>query len=562
MKFTVGKKLWAGFISVLILLIIVGFSALVSINKMDKEYGSMLDIEVSKQVLLEKLAARQAFISNDVQSYLSFKVQSALEDRKENTEIFDRQFGILETLVKDDQERELVTALKEARENYSTLMDEGISLYGQGDEEEARQILSGSVELQNSVELSIEKLIEFQTEQTNEIRAEIADDRRNTLWSTIILIVVAGVASVVIAYLIAKSIARPVNRMTDALKDISEGNLLVEPVHIRNKDEIGDMAIAFNKMATDLHGIIRNAQGSAVELAAQAEQLSASSEESLAAAEMVAETTEKNLEGSEAAFAHISEATVGMEEVMTDIGQITNDNQAMLHSTEDVTRLVGEGASLMDNVTGQMTDLSSAIAESAEIMNGMAKYSEEIRKVTTLITDISEQTNLLALNAAIEAARAGEHGAGFAVVAEEVRHLAEQSKHSAEEIGKMIDTMIGNVALAVSSTEDGNRRVEEGLVVTVQTSDVFTQIESAASDVGGKVATVSFSIQQMSQKMNEVSQGATKVQALSVESSEAAQTTSAATEEQLAANEEISSSAQMLAELSEKLQSDMARFKV
>ncbi len=89
----------------------------------------------------------------------------------------------------------------------------------------------------------------------------------------------------------------------------------------------------------------------------------------------------------------------------------------------------------MEDVNGQMTVISSAIGQSAEIMSGMANYSEEIRKVTSLITDIAEQTNLLALNAAIEAARAGEHGKGFAVVAEEVRNLAEQSKRSAGEIG-------------------------------------------------------------------------------------------------------------------------------
>ena len=90
----------------------------------------------------------------------------------------------------------------------------------------------------------------------------------------------------------------------------------------------------------------------------------------------------------------------------------------------------------MEDVTGQMTVINTTIGQSAEIMGGMANYSEEIRKVTSLITSIAEQTNLLALNAAIEAARAGEHGKGFAVVAEEVRHLAEQSKESAKDIGQ------------------------------------------------------------------------------------------------------------------------------
>ena len=170
----------------------------------------------------------------------------------------------------------------------------------------------------------------------------------------------------------------------------------------------------------------------------------------------------------------------------------------------------------MEDVNGQMTVISMAIGQSAGIMNGMANYSEEIRKVTSLITDIAEQTNLLALNAAIEAARAGEHGKGFAVVAEEVRNLAEQSKRSAGEIGNMIDTMIGSVAEAVTSTEDGSQRVEEGLVVTERTRDVFSRIEQAAGDVSDKVTTVSAAIEQIRTMTDEVSAGSVKVQELAV----------------------------------------------
>src|SRR5690606_12665045 len=117
--------------------------------------------------------------------------------------------------------------------------------------------------------------------------------------------------------------------------------------------------------------------------------------------------------------------------------------------------------------------------------------SGNIRTVTALISDIAEQTNLLALNAAIEAARAGEHGKGFAVVAEEVRNLAEQSKRSTEDIGTMIDAMITNVSKAVASTEEGHKRVGEGLEATKRTSDVFHNIENATQDVGEKVSAVS-----------------------------------------------------------------------
>src|SRR5690606_26028628 len=122
-------------------------------------------------------------------------------------------------------------------------------------------------------------------------------------------------------------------------------------------------------------------------------------------------------------------------------------------SSDEVSRLVGEGANLMKDVTDQMSSISASIRNSANIITDLSVHSENIRNVTGLITGIAEQTNLLALNAAIEAARAGEQGKGFAVVANEVRNLAEQSKDSAEEIGRMIEAVIQNVSRAVESAE-------------------------------------------------------------------------------------------------------------
>ena len=562
MRFTVGRKLWSGFLSVLLLLVIVGGAGIWSLSKMNNEYRSMLDSEVTKMVLLEKLGSGQSHISNDIQTYLMFKDDTYLEDRAENSAKFDREWGILESMLVGEEEIKLADEFKAVRENYNEVMDAGIEAFNNNDEKKAFAILAKSGALQDLLEEKLAGLNAYQVERTNQVDQELADLLAWTRTLIIVLIIAAILMSIAVAIVIGRSIARPVEKMTEALSEISNGNLVIDPVIVRNKDEIGEMATAFNKMSADLRGIIANTRESAIELAAQAEELSASSEESLAASEMVAETTESNLEGSESQVALVNEASLAMGEAVMGIAQITTDNEAMLLSTEDVTHLVEEGASLMEDVNGQMTIISSAIGQSAEIMNGMASHSEEIRKVTSLITDIAEQTNLLALNAAIEAARAGEHGTGFAVVAEEVRNLAEQSKQSAGEIGDMIDMMIGSVAEAVSSTEDGTRRVEEGLVVTERTRDVFNRIESAAGDVGEKVSTVSVSIEQISTMMDEVANASEKVQELAVESSAAAQTTSAATEQQLAANEEISSSAQMLAELSEKLQNDMGRFKV
>lgn len=533
-----------------------------SLTKVNSEYRSILDEQVTKVVLFEKLLSAQYATSTDFRGYLLFGNELFLKNKEKSIETFDLYWGILDKLPQTDAERVLFNELKDSRVNYVETLESAISELNNSSEEKALSIASDASVFEDIIVTEINDQINDQNAKTDEINLEIEKLIKQTRILTVGLIALAILLSIAIAVVISRSIARPVGKMTAALTEIADGNLAIEPVIIRNKDEIGEMATAFNSMSKDLRAIITNANESAVQLAVQAEELSASSEESLAASEMVAEISEKNLFGSESQVAIVNETVLAMGEVVTSINRITEDNEAMLLSSEDVAQLVEEGASLMEDVNGQMTVISSAIGQSAEIMNGMANYSEEIRRVTSLITDIAEQTNLLALNAAIEAARAGEHGKGFAVVAEEVRKLAEQSKRSAGEIGNMIDRMIGNVAQAVSSTEDGSRRVEEGLVVTERTRSVFNRIEQAASDVGEKVTAVSAAIEQIRTMTDEVSNGSSKVQELAMESSAAAQSTSAATEQQLAANEEISSSAQVLAELSEKLQNDMGQFKV
>ena len=328
------------------------------------------------------------------------------------------------------------------------------------------------------------------------------------------LIGVAVVVTVIIARLISRSIARPVGTMTTALKQLATGNFSAEPVQIRNKDELGEMANALNGMVGDLRAIITNARHSADQLAVQAEELSASSEESLAASEMVADITERNLAASERQAITVEESVLSMGEMSSGINQMTGDNEVLRISSAEVVRLVDEGATLIQDFTQQMETIRLTNEQSSAMIRDMATHSGEIRNVTSLITAIAEQTNLLALNAAIEAASAGEHGKGFAVVAEEVRNLAEQSKQSAAEIRRMIDTMIQNVESVVVHTEDGNRHVEEGLIATEKTGDVFHRIEDAANDMSDKLATVSAAIEQIREVTAIVSEGSLQVQEL------------------------------------------------
>lgn len=562
MRFTVSRKLWSGFGAVLLLVLLVGIIGLLGLIRVDKDYRFLMEDRVQKISILQELSAEQGRATSNIRGYLLYGKESFLTNQEDLTASFETKLAHIIQMTNNSMNQELLNALKENRNSYVNEVNLLIQEYKSGNVDQALKIASGIAPLQQEIDYGITNLISNQQTEMGNTQVDLNNMVKYTRIFVIALIIIAILLSIGIANYISRIISRPVGQMTEALTEIANGNLTIDQVTIRNKDEIGEMATAFNLMTTDLVGIITRAQSSALQLAAQAEQLSASSEESLAASEMVAEITERNLEGSESQVQLVNESSIAMGEMVTGINQIISDNKEMLKSSSTVANLVDEGSKLMDEVTTQMQVIDTKIGESTEMMHEMSMHSEKIRNVTVLITAIAEQTNLLALNAAIEAARAGEHGQGFAVVAEEVRNLAEQSKKSAEEIGQMVDSMIQNVSRAVAGTEEGNRSVGEGLIVTERAGEVFHQIESAEKNVSEKVVIVSSAIEQIREMSSQVSSGAMKVQELAIKASDEAQSTSAATEEQLAANEEISSSSQALAGLAEQLQSDMHHFTV
>ncbi|PIC83398.1 hypothetical protein CSV73_07495 [Sporosarcina sp. P1] len=562
MKFTVGKKLWVGFMSLVIIIIIIGLIGFLALKNVNEKYSFLINDRMHKVILLEQQQSDQNNLAKSVRGYMLYGSESYIKELEETQSRIEDRLNELQEILKNNTMQSALLTIREASDEYDQVLLSIIEEKRAGNDDQALAIGTNGASYQTTISDTINKMTDYQRQQQEKLEKDVAKYTKSATSLMIILIALGIIGSVVITTIITRLISRPVGRMTNALAEVSAGNFAIEEVNIKNHDEIGDMSKTLNKMVADLRGIIDRAKNSALHLAAQSEELSASAEESLAASEMVAEITEKNLQTSEMQTNIVNQSTVSMEEMITAIDVITQDNEEMLNSSEDVARLVKEGSTLMGETTNQMTNISETISNSMVTINKMSKHTESIRGVTSMIAAIAEQTNLLALNAAIEAARAGEHGKGFAVVAEEVRNLAEQSKQSTQEIGRMIDTIIHDVETVVTSTDEGRKCVAEGLLSTEKTNAVFLDIEHATSDVSEKVSTVSAAIEEIRAMTDEVTDGAKRVEELAIQAAAEAQSTSAATEEQLAANEEITSSSQTLAELAEQLQNDMSRFKV
>ncbi|MHA6259430.1 methyl-accepting chemotaxis protein [Sporosarcina sp. CAU 1771] len=562
MKLSVSKKLWTGFSILLILMLLIGGTSFYSMQKTNSEYQLLLDDRTHKVNLVDELISTQKDSFIALNAYVINKTRVHLEDNEKAVEKSSALLDELASIIDSKEDAIIIEEVTSIRNLYINKVQATTEMNMRGTEGQVRASAIEAASYNNRLMAKAEELKISQQDIMKQTRNDI-----NTLIATtnlimLVLIALGLLISIVVAIAISRSIARPVQKMTQAIERIAAGDLQHEPILIKNRDEIGAMAVSFNKMSADLRAMLQRVRFTSQQLASQAEQLSASSEESLASSEVVAAAAEENMRGSERQTIIVNETANSMQSLQSGVQRIADSNNDMLSSSNTVSILVTDGSKIVAEVSSQMDNIHSTIDHSATIIRQVAEQSVEIQKVTAIITAISEQTNLLALNAAIEAARAGEHGKGFAVVAEEVRRLAEQSKTSASEIEFMMNTIQEDTKKAVISINIGSQSVDAGLLSTSSSMNIFQEIEQAVRIVDRNVGTVTAAIEEIRTITDVVSVGSADVITLVEAAVTTAHDTSAATVEQLGVNQEISSSSQALANVAEELQQEVNRFKI
>ena len=342
------------------------------------------------------------------------------------------------------------------------------------------------------------------------------DELRVLLIGFSILFIVFGVIA---AALLGRQVANPLKRVQEVIEAVADGDLTVE-VKVKSHDEVGLVAVAVNKTVESMRRAMGLVSNATMELASTSEEMAAASQEVSASVEEVASTTNQ--------FA-------------STLDGLNTNAQSVSHTVQNVSDQAVQGEKALEEIVEQMRELRKSTQVLAKEVGDLGSLSNQIGNIVNVIGAIADQTNLLALNAAIEAARAGEHGRGFAVVADEVRTLAEQSAKATSEITSLINQIQGGISSTVTGMNDGAERADRTLRSVDESGRLLRSILEAVENIVDQVKEISSGLGEINNSGHEIA---------------------SATEEQAASMEQVASSAQNLTDMGVKLSELVEHFRL
>ncbi len=413
-------------------------------------------------------------------------------------------------LVTDEGKRRLSSVLQSGAQ-YEQLMDRVVQMHREGKTKEALA-LSLSPEA-NQSRLEVNAAFDSMMQREEDNKASAVNEQHAAESETRLLLAIFAAVGLVggvgIAVIVPRALASIISAMISVIDEVANNNLSVDDLHVTAQDELGRASTGLNTMKNSLRALIQSIARTAEHVASASEELSSSATQQAQSAE-----TQKS---------QASQVAVAMQEMSATVHEVSENSNRAAEASRQAADTAREGGIIVEDSLAKMRAIAESVSATAQKVEELGKSSDQIGRIIGVIDDIADQTNLLALNAAIEAARAGEQGRGFAVVADEVRKLAERTTSATKEVAHMVQNIQNETKTAVSAMHQGTEEVKAGVQTTTKAGDSLKRIIHMSEQVGEMISHIATAATEQSSATEQVNQNVEQITRLVNESAVGAQ---------------------------------------
>lgn len=552
-------KILGGFAIIVLFMMLLSVYNTLSLGDINDSLEDKLELELNRLIYDESLLTDIHRRTSLMRGYMMYNDESYRTQFNEETE----KVIVLEKEYSEIGISPEIKTIIEKKIVWNSLIEEALTVYDGGDTEKAKEMIGAQgkvLETEIAKDL-VEVVIKREIDILN-FTSELTDKSITIKNIGIIVTVILAILSIIIAYFMANTITKPINLVMKQMREISEGNLRLEPLVVVTKDETGQLSESMNTMQTTLKDMIYNLSTASETLTANSEELTQSAFEVKSGSEQVAITMQELATGSETQANTASSLSIVMGNFTKKVQDTNKNGEKINRTSQQVLEMTNQGAQLMESSTQQMQKIDRIVHDTVEKMSTLDTQTKEISDLVSIIQTVADQTNLLALNAAIEAARAGEHGRGFAVVADEVRKLAEQVAVSIADITGFVNTIQLESKVVTDSLQEGYAEVEEGTAQIKATGQTFTKISRSVTSMVSEIQQISNNLESIVANTEIMGGSIEEIAAVSQESAAGVEETSAATQQISSSMEEVSGNSEHLAALAEDLSQMVNQFKI